>query len=486
MTMIDALMLVLGFALVWGLGVAVIVAIASRNANEPAAGNLSWSLGCGWFVGAFVLTLWMRVLALIQVPFGIASIGLPLAAVTGLLAWRARTLSTFRWSDVLAPLAGRNLAGWRRVIWLIILGWLALRFALLLNEIVWRPLFPWDAWMQWGTKARVWFELRTMVPFVSGAEWLQATSPNVYFDAAPHYPATVPLMQVWAAILLGRWDDTLVNLPWWLTGFAFAFAIYGYLAREEFEPVMALLGTWLVMSLPILEVHIALAGYADLAMATYFTLAALWSLQWVRTRRWGDAAVALLLLIACAMIKNPGKVWVAILVPGIVIAMAPRRGIRIVVALFALAIGAMLLVARAEPTILGYHLHLDFEMPWRALFDAYFAYGNWNLLWYGALAVAVLARRHLLSREVAPYTAILAAGLTFLLFGFAFTNARLWVEDQSTVNRATLNLAPLIVVWSLLTFRAWARQLASRPEAIPAFPWQRTLADTSGDRETAD
>ena len=31
-------------------------------------------------------------------------------------------------------------------------------------------------------------------------------------------------------------------------------------------------------------------------------------------------------------------------------------------------------------------------------------------------------------------------GLLFLLFGFAFTNAAAWVEDQSTVNRATLHL----------------------------------------------
>jgi hypothetical protein len=463
----DVLMLLFGFAVVWGLGVALLAAIAARDANEPATGDLAWTVGCGWFVGAFLLTLWMRVLAQIQVPFGIASIGLPLAAATGLLAWRAWTLNTFRWNSAFAPLTGRNLAGWQRAIWLIILGWLALRFALLLTEIVWRPLFPWDAWTQWGTKARVWFELRTMAPFVTASEWLQATGPNVYFDAAPHYPATVPLQQVWSAILLGRWEDTLVNLPWWLTGVAFAFAIYGYLARKGFEPVMALVGTWLVLSLPILEVHIALAGYADLAMSTYLTLAALWSLRSVRTRRWGDAAIALLLLAACVVIKNPGKIWVATLVPGIVIAMLPRQGIRIATALFIIAICAMLVLARAEPTILGYRLHLDFEMPWRALFEAYFAFGNWNLLWYGALAVAVLARRHLLSREVAPYTAMVAAGLMFLLFGFAFTSARMWVEDQSTVNRATLHLAPLIIVWMLLSFRAWARHLTLRPAAVP-------------------
>src|SRR5450631_2115737 len=463
----DILTLLLGFAVVWGLGVALLADIAASDANEPGSGALAWTVGCGWFVGAFLLTLWMRVLAQIHVPFGVASIGLPLVAATGLLAWRARTSKTIRWNGAFAPLTGRNLDGWQRVIWLIILGWLTIRFALLFTEIVWRPLYPWDAWTQWGTKARVWFESRTMVPFVTASEWLQATGPDVYFDAAPHYPATVPLLQVWSAILLGRWEDTLVNLPWWLTGVAFAFAIYGYLAREGFEPVMALVGTWLVLSLPILEVHVALAGYADLAMSTYLTLAALWSLRSVRTRRWGDAAIALLLLGACVVIKNPGKVWVAILVPGLMIAMLPRQGIRIATALSVAAICAMFVVARTAPKFLGYDLHLDFEMPWRALFEAYFTFGNWNLLWYGGLAVAVLARRQLLSHQVAPYTAMVAAGLIFLFFGFAFTNARVWVEDQSTVNRATLHLAPLIIVWMLLSFRAWARDLPSRSAAIP-------------------
>jgi hypothetical protein len=465
----DLLTLVFGFAVVWGLGVALLAAIAPRDAAERTAGDLAWTIGCGWFVGAFLLTLWMRGLAQIQVPFGIASIGGPLAATTGLLAWRAWTLKTVRWNGAFASLTGRDLAGWLRAVWLIILAYLAVRFALLLGEIVWRPLYPWDAWTQWGTKARVWFELRTMAPFVSTSEWLQATGPNVYFDAGPTHPGTVPLLQVWSAILLGRWEDTLVNLPWWLTGVAFAFAIYGYLARERFEPVTALVGTWLVLSLPILEVHIALAGYADLAMSTYLTLAALWSLRWVRTRRWGDAAIAVLLLVACVLIKGPGKVWVATLVPGLAIAIMPRRGIRIATWLFVAAICATLVLAGAEPVILGYHLHLDFKMPWRALFDAYFAFGNWNLLWFGVIAVAMLARRHLLSRELAPYTAIVAAGGMFLFFGFAFTNASQWVEDQSTVNRATLHLAPLVVIWMLLSYRAWVRHRTLRP-TVPDAP----------------
>ena len=56
----------------------------------------------------------------------------------------------------------------------------------------------------------------------------------------------------------------------------------------------------------------------------------------------------------------------------------------------------------------------------------------------------------------------------FLIFGFAFTNARIWVEDQSTVNRATLHLAPLLFVWVMLVFRAWAREPDRRDDTVAA------------------
>ena len=89
-------------------------------------------------------------------------------------------------------------------------AWLALRFVLLLVEATLRPLYPWDAWTQWATKARVWYALKSMAPFVGASEWLAAPTGSLYFDAAPHYPATVPLTQVWSAIAprpLGRRAD---------------------------------------------------------------------------------------------------------------------------------------------------------------------------------------------------------------------------------------------------------------------------------------
>jgi len=53
---------------------------------------------------------------------------------------------------------------------------------------------------------------------------------------------------------------------------------------------------------------------------------------------------------------------------------------------------------------------------------------------------------------------------------FAFTNARDWVTDQTTINRATLHLAPLVVVLGALLWRelAAATQPAAPVTPVPA------------------
>jgi hypothetical protein len=471
----DIAMLWIGWLLAWAGGAAIVAALYRRFGHLVAdSGDVAFVVGTGWFVGQFAVTLWMRALALAGVRFGVTAIAAPFVLIVVLASWQhlRRGLPIARVRSAFLALRASELPKVPRVLWLAILAWLALRFVVLLTEVLRRPLYPWDAWTQWATKARVWYELKTMVPFGPASAWLAAPAGSVYYDAAPGYPGTVPLTQVWSATLLGRFDDALVNLPWWLTGVAFGLALYGFLRQRALAPLPALIGTWLVLSLPILDAHVALAGYADLAMATYLTLAALAWLRFARTRDIADVALALLLACACIVIKSPGKVWVATLIPGILVAWLPRRGLRIAGACFALTAIAALVLTRTGITVLGYHLQLQFDMPWAGLWEAYFSFANWHLLFYGALAVALLGWRELLSRDVAPLTIIVAAGVAFLLFGFAFTNARVWVEDQSTVNRATLHLAPLIVVWMVMTFVAWSRDFAAShpPRTAAAVP----------------
>lgn len=463
-------MLWIGWLLVWLFGAAALIALASPS-RLHRVGEMPFIVGAGFLAGQFLLTVWMRLLALAGLHFGLGTVGVPLVAATAVelaIAWRRHGAAML--PDVrggFRALTGAALPGRLRLVAAALLAWLALRAALLLIEVLRRPLFPWDAWTQWATKARVWFAEGTLVPFVSSSQWLSLPNASVWFDAAPHYPATVPLTQVWSAILLGRFDDALVSLPWWLTAVAFGLALYGFLRGVGLAALVALVGTWLVVSLPILDTHVALAGYADLAMSAYFTLTGLALLRFVNSRSRFDLALLLVMALACVTIKNPGKLWLAMLVPALVAGFVPKYGLSIAGAMFALAALVALVLTRVGITFLGYRLQLEFDMPWSGLTEAYFTFANWHLLFYGVVAVALLAGRRALARPLVPLTLIVAAGFAFLMFGFAFTNARQWVEDQSTVNRATLHLAPLIVVWMILAFRAWADERAKATVAGP-------------------
>jgi hypothetical protein len=173
-----------------------------------------------------------------------------------------------------------------------------------------------------------------------------------------------------------------------------------------------------------------------------------------------DRAVALFLALACPLIKAPGWVWALTLLPGVVIVLMPRRGLRILGIGAALAVVVLLVLARTEPLVLGYRLHLNFAPAWAQLVKSYFLMGNWNLLWYGFVVIVVVGARRLLEPPLAPLAAIAAAGFGFLLFVFAFTDAGVWLADLTTANRATLHLAPLLVALGVLT---WHRLMLSSP-----------------------
>src|SRR5512143_184411 len=87
----ETLRLLGGLALSWLLGVGALLAL--RDARRPLAapGEIAWLGGAGYLVGAFLLTLWMRVLSFAGLRFSALSIALALATATlvlGVVGWR--------------------------------------------------------------------------------------------------------------------------------------------------------------------------------------------------------------------------------------------------------------------------------------------------------------------------------------------------------------------------------------------------------------
>jgi len=459
-----------GLAVPWLLGLALLFALGWPRPGGNSGGTAALRAGFGYCIGALLLTLWMRVLSMAGIVFGWLSIGLPLAiAAAALFAFAIRTgrIAPIDSKTAIDSLLRPPLPRWQRLVWIGLLAWLALRFLLLAADIAWQPLYPWDAWVQWATKARVWYETGRIAPFVRADQWF-ASPVGTYFDAAPNYPATVPLLQVWSCIALGRWDDSAMNWPWLLLLIALTSVVYGALRSEGVAPLAALVGAYLVASLPLLDTHAALAGYADLPMATIYTAASLAFYRWAVRRDRLDAALALGLALCCPLIKIPGLIWALTLAPGVVVTLLPRRGMKVVGIAYALGLFALLVLARTNVAILGYRLHADFDPGWRSFWDAYLLSSSWNLLWYGAVVLAIVGALRLGRPRLAPLAIVVGTGVAFVLFVTWFTNASGWMLELTTLNRATLHLAPLVVVLGVLLWRELVADVEPAAAAAPA------------------
>jgi hypothetical protein len=464
----GALALLASLALPWLAGCMLLALVrwpapgfTTPPTSAAAPGRIALLLGYGYFVGLLVLTLWMRILSAVGLTMGRLSIGLPLALVGGAAivgAVRNRRIAWQRALAVAMAILQPPWPRWQRLLWLVLLIWLALRFVTIAAEIGVRPLYPWDAWTQWATKARVWYAVGRMVPFVTADEWLAGT--GAYFDAAPGSPATVPLIQAWSAIALGRWDDSAINAPWLFMLLALALAVYGTLRDRGVHPLGALAGAYLVSSLPLADTHAALAGYADLVLAGVYTLAALALQRWCMRRSAIDGVIAIFLAAACPSIDVSGRAWVALLVAGVVVALWPRRGLKFVAWTWAVAALALVAFARETPWLAGFALHAT--LPWRTLGETFFLFDNWHLLWYAAIAVAAVGARRLVRQPLAPLTAMVGSSVAWLIVAALFsTDLARWFPVAAAINRAALHVAPLVTVWTVLLWRELA---ASREE----------------------
>lgn len=438
---------------------------------EPAPGRAALILGYGYLTATLALTLLMRLLSSLGIAFGWTSIGFPLLIAMAVAAWLLFRRRMF----VVAPLRidrkaleiGGKYSRLHLALWWLFVALIATHLALAASEIVLRPLFPWDAWTQWATKARVWFELQRIVPFTDLAHWSTAT----YIDAAPNYPANVPLMQVWACITLGYWDDSLMNLPFLSIALALGLGFYGQLRYAGHGALFAIAGTYALLSLPLLDTHVALAGYADFPLATFYGLAAIALWQWSVSRDRAQLVLAVVLAVACPLTKIPGSIWLLTLVPALIVTLMPRSGLRVVFGLGAALILGLIALGSADVGILNYRLGSTFQPAWAPLWQNYYEFANWHLLWYVLPVLLAINYRRLFLSPLVAGTVTVGSGLAFLFVVFSFTNATNWVADYSTVNRATLHLAPLLVFYILaLANSASTTQSANRIENATPFP----------------
>jgi len=302
--------LTIGLLLPWLAGIAVVAALPGRRAPS-APGELAWLAGSGFLAGAFLLTLWMRALSFAGVAFGWLAIAVPLAL---LAAWRGygcaapqrERVARGRFRGALRAVASpKGLAGITRYAWWALITWLALRFLLLALQGRVATALSVECLDAMGHEGPRLVRARAHRPL--RGESSPGSPPKARSISTPRRasPQRCRSFRCGRSIALGRWDDALMNWPWWQIAVALTFAVYGAMRALGLPALAALAAAFLVASLPLANVHVALAGYGDLPLAAYYTCAVLALLRFAALRDPRDAVLVALLALACTQIRTP-------------------------------------------------------------------------------------------------------------------------------------------------------------------------------------
>ena len=437
--------------------------------TAPAGGWLL-ALGYGYFLGLLATVLLLRAQAALGQSLDWAGPTLFLG-LTGVVAggwrWRRSGLSF----PSLDQEGGRGASGWFAtalfILLLLALGW---RWLLLAQEVWLRPTWPWDAWTTWDVRARVWSELQTLVPFVDAGRWLAEPDRPAYALEAWHYPETVSLLALWPTLAFGAWNESIAHLPWLGLAAALGFGFYGQARCWGASPLPALIFVWLLLSLPMLNTHIALAGYADVWLAAVFGLAVSALLQWARTGDRWQGLLALLLALAAPWIKREGLVWALLLFPAALAVWTPRRywlwlggGGALALLVWWMAGGVAVSLpgwgeVRVTPAVIQLpalgRFELHYHDVWGPVTRNLFLLGNWHLFGYLLLAALLWG----LPRAAAePWRLagmmVTVSGLLALFVLFFFTDAHHWARQYTSINRVLLQLVPALLFWMLTVFQ---------------------------------
>jgi len=287
-------LLALAAAQALGYSVLLVVARIGYRAHGVEAAALAWAFGVGLISLAM---LWLQ-------SMGISLDGqvmLLTSLVLGGLVWRGMQASlrsrlrsakdlgirSQRWFAELPLSAKRMLISpgitRRLLLPFILLSFLTLQITYIALGAVGRPLDIWDSWVTWGMKARIIF----LDGSISSPVYADLSRAITHLD----YPLLVPLIEAWLYNWLGTPDDRLVGLvaiPFYL---ALAGVCYSASRRWGATRRLGLVVAIAVASIPEITV-LSSTVFADVPLALFATIAAIFLIEWLEHGRPGALVVA--------------------------------------------------------------------------------------------------------------------------------------------------------------------------------------------------
>jgi hypothetical protein len=453
-------------------------------ARGPARGpaDIATTIGAGWIIGVLIAAGCARFAATSDTAHAFAH-AWPWCAAIGVAAWigAIARLRGYPYAFFVRPGTMRVAL---RAVWWLLLVWILVRLALLGNEASLRPVFPWDAWSAWAIKPKTWFLLGHAEPYVSMIDWLGNPTLAARTAASWGYPELLAWVQLWFASAAGAWNEPLVDVAWCGALAAFSLSAYGYWRALALAPWLALALVYVLVSLPLIDAHVALAGYADLWLALALGLATLAWVRWIVDGERGQLALAACLALCLPAIKLEGTVWLLTFGGVVTLDLLPRRWRWPAVGGLAIAALAAVIAGAFGPVQLTWS-SIDiaslgtFAIAWHgvggAMVASLFTLPNWHLFWYAVPVLFVLRRQRFGSDRAARMLGLLLLiDFAFLFVLFFLTTASAWALDFTSANRLILQLVPSVLVLAATLLRPLpvnaARPHTAEASALPSAP----------------
>ncbi len=466
-------MLILAYLLPWITGTIWLVWLESFSAQRQQV-NLPRAVGYGFFLGYFICS---AAIYCVYAIFGhlsatmVTGLLLALSALGLFLSWQ-KYRNGWLAIPVKAPVIKRQ----DKWLLLLLLALTTAHLAVAAYDAYNRPLLPWDAWTTWTYRAKIWFLNQDLSPFIGAEAWLNTSNPGIYTIPAHGYPLIVSLIQLWPVMLQGQWNDAVAVFPGLLAGIALILALYGQGRSLGWPALLAIAGVYLLVSIPLLNAHLALPGYADLWLGGFAGLGFVALLQWSQSQDRTQLLTGLLFLGLGAFIKREGSLW---LMMGLLFAIMQVLSWKLLLAMAATA---------ALAIFSGYSL---LNLPWLgqigyadgafylprlgaitlqpqdvsfAVINNLFSNSSWNLLYFYLFASLLLVLVHGKQRARHSALSFILLLTTIIATVFFLSAEGEWVKDSTAFGRLLLQVLPALIFVLLLNWQAVFHQPAQPRE----------------------
>jgi hypothetical protein len=323
------------------------------------------------------------------------------------------------------------------------------------------PLTPWDAWSAWVAKSKIWYAFGLDQLIVNQADWFEISGSLMNHTA--HYPDGLSLIYFFNTGFFG-WNEPALNAIYPAMFIAFLLLFYGHL-KILTDKKHAIVALAILVTLPLINVHIVMAGYADIWVAVLLFTVVLNLQNYILDKELSSLIVASFFMLLLIMFKLEAMIWVLIVVMSCslsVVEKSKRRLAYLIISSLLILwylIGGIQINLPFGELIIAPHLialpgldpiPLNFISTMPAWFEAMFLSENWNLLWY-SLPVVIWMQLKISNKQLLTLPIIFhVLSLIFVFILFNMTVASSFANSFTSINRIIMHLVPIYIYFLIL------------------------------------